>query len=205
MNTFIFDIGNVLLDYSPRKMVARVIGESKESNYLADVLYSRYYWERLDLDEITIEDEKEDLKNVLPPHLYEKGCLILDKWLEEITPIEGIGELLAFLKEKGYTLYYLSNICSQFLDEAEKHDHIKNLLKYFDGGVISGPLHIVKPNSEIYYHLFDKYSIDVNDCLYIDDNEKNIEAGRKLGLHSYLFDGSVAKLKEYILNIIASE
>ena len=202
MNIFIFDIGNVLLDYSPEKMVKRVIGETPDNKYLADTCFSRYYWKRLDLDEITIEDEKEDLKNVVPPHLYETACLILDRWLEEIMPIEGIEEVLSLVKERGYKLYYLSNICSQFLDDANKCPHIKKLMDYFDGGVISGPLHIVKPDKQIYFELFNQYHIDPKDALYIDDNEKNYKAGLELGLHSYLFDGDSGKLKEYILSII---
>ena len=202
MNTFIFDIGNVLLDYSPIKMVRRVVHDHPDAEYLADTLFSRYYWKRLDLDEITIEDEKKDLKNVLPSHLYELGCHILDKWLEEITPIGGIHEVLSFLKEKGCKLYYLSNICSQFILEGPKYDHIKSLLDYFDGGVISGPLHLVKPDKEIYEHLFNKYNIDPQDALYIDDNENNIKAGKVVGLNTYLFDGDAYKLEDYISNIM---
>ena len=202
MNTFIFDIGNVLLDYSPEKMVERVLGKTPDNKYLADTCFSRYYWERLDLDEITIEDEKKDLKNVVPAHLYEKACYILDKWLEEITPIEGMGEILKMLKSNGYKLYYLSNICSQFLDESKKHKHIMDLMMNFDGGVISGPLHLIKPDEQIYQVFFKKYNVDPSDALYIDDNKKNIEAGNRLGLHTYLFDGDSDKLKDYILNII---
>ena len=202
MNTFIFDIGNVLLDYSPIKMVRRVIKDHPDAEYLADTLFSRYYWARLDLDEITIEDEKKDLKNVVPPHLYELACHILDKWLEEITPIDGIEEVLSYLRNKGYKLYYLSNICSQFINEGYDYPHIKKLLDYFDGGVISGPLHIVKPDKEIYDHLFAKYDINPNDALYIDDNENNIKAGKVVGLNTYLFDGDAYKLKEYIINNI---
>ena len=99
-------------------------------------------------------------------------------------------------------LYYLSNICSQFIKEGYNHPHIKNILDYFDGGVISGPLHIVKPDKEIYYHLFDKYHINPSDALYIDDNINNIKAGQELGLNTYLFDGNSSKLKEYILKNI---
>ena len=202
MNTFIFDIGNVLLDYSPIKMVRRVIKDHPDAQYLADTLFSRYYWAKLDLDEITVEDEKKDLKNVVPPHLYELSCFILDKWLAEITPIEGIEEVLSYIRNKGYKLYYLSNICSQFINEGYDYPHIKKLLDYFDGGVISGPLHIVKPDKEIYDHLFTKYDINPSDALYIDDNENNIKAGKVVGLNTYLFDGDAYKLKEYIINNI---
>ena len=198
MECFIFDIGNVLLDYSPIKMVKRVVGEAEYAQYLADTLFARYYWERLDLDEITIEDEKKDLKNVVPPYLYETACHVLDKWLEEITQIDGILDVLTYLKDKGYKLYYLSNICSQFLNEGPKHGHIAELLNKFDGGVISGPLHIVKPNPDIYHTLFEQYCINPKDAFYIDDNEKNIEAGKALGLNIYLFDGDAYKLKDYL-------
>ena len=202
MNTFIFDIGNVLLDYSPQKMVERVIGKGEKSKYYADILFSRYYWARLDVDEITVEDVKEDLKRVLSHEEHQLACHILDRWLEEITQIEGILELLSLLKDRGYKLYYLSNICSQFIEQGYSYPHIASLLEKFDGGVISGPLHIVKPDDRIYFHLFDKYNINPEDTLYIDDNEDNIIAGKKLGLETYLFDGDAYKLKDYILSVI---
>ncbi len=198
VKTFIFDIGNVLFEFTPIKMVKSVIGEHIDANYLAKIIFDRKYWDKLDLDEITIEDEKEDLKNMLPPHLYPLACQILDNWLNEITPIEGIEELLSLLKERGFKLYYLSNICSQFLDERYKYSHIKRILDFFDGGVISGPLHIVKPNRYIYEHLLKKYSIKIDDALYIDDSQKNIDAGKNIGLLTYLFDGDVDKLRHYI-------
>ncbi len=202
MECFIFDIGNVLLDYSPIKMVKRVIGDTPDTQYLADTLFSRYYWERLDLDEITIEDEKEDLKNVVPPHLYEIACHILDRWLLEITQIDGMMDVLTYLKDKGYKLYYLSNICSQFLEEGRTYKHISSLLDKFDGGVISGRLHCVKPDRRIYYHLFHSFQIDPENALYIDDNKDNIFIGKKLGLNTYLFDGDAYKLKNYLIEIL---
>ena len=198
MNTFVFDIGNVLLNYDPILLVSRVIGETNDNEYLAKTLFDRKYWSKLDLDEIDIEDEKEDLKNVLPPHLYDIGCHILDSWLDNITQIEGVQETLEYLRSKNYKIYYLSNICSQFIDEYKEYPHIASLIDLFDGGVISGKIHIVKPDDRIYYYLFDNYHVNPREALYIDDNIDNIKKGQQLGLNTYLFDGDGNKLKDYI-------
>ena len=128
MNTFIFDIGNVLIDYTPIDMVKRAIGDHPDALFLAQELFSRYYWDKLDLDEMTIEDVKKDIKNVIPPHLYDLADLILDKWLDIVIPVKGIEDVLSLLKEKGFKLYYLSNLCSQFIKEGYDHPHIKNIL-----------------------------------------------------------------------------
>ena len=198
MKSFIFDVGNVLLNYDPHLLVSRVIGETPDNKYLADTLFDRYYWGKLDLDEIDIEDEKRMIKDVVPPHLYEISCHILDSWLDNITPIEGMRELLLYLRSRGYKLYYLSNICSQFIDHYQEYEHISSLIDLFDGGVISGKLHMVKPDKRIYEVLFKQYDINPIEAFYIDDSPINIKKGQELGLNTYLYDGDTGKLSEYI-------
>jgi HAD superfamily hydrolase (TIGR01509 family) len=68
----------------------------------------------------------------------------------------------------------------------------------FDGLVISGEVGMVKPNADIYRYLLDTYKLDPAECIFIDDRDDNIEAGEKLGIKGYLFDGSAEKLRSYL-------
>ena len=53
---------------------------------------------------------------------------------------------------------------------------------------------MVKPNKEIFEHLLGKYNLNADECLFIDDSEKNIEGAKALGINGYLFDGNAVKL-----------
>ena len=76
--------------------------------------------------------------------------------------------------------------------------HLAPSLLLFDGLVISGEVGMVKPNENVYRYLLDKYRLDPAECLFVDDRADNIEAGEKLGIKGYLFDGDSKKLREYL-------
>ena len=57
----------------------------------------------------------------------------------------------------------------------------------------------MKPGSEIYQTLLDRYNLDPSESLFIDDRPENIEAARKLGMHGFVFKiEKLPELKEYI-------
>lgn len=41
--------------------------------------------------------------------------------------------------------------------------------------------HITKPDKDIYKILLDKYNLVANECLFIDDNQNNIDVASNLG------------------------
>lgn len=198
MKIIIFDIGNVLFDFNPMRMTSLLVGDEQSAIQIAEVIFSRHYWARLDLDDIAIADVKNDIKDKLSEELLPYAYDLLDNWVKYLSPIYGIEELLIDLKQKGYKLYFISNLTKEFANTYPQYEHVKNIMDYFDGGVLSGSIHLVKPDKRIYEYLLNKYLIDPDEAIYIDDNIDNIKAGREIGLESYLFDGSVIHLKEYL-------
>ena len=61
--------------------------------------------------------------------------------------------------------------------------------------VISGKEKIAKPDPRIYKLLLQRNNLNANDCVYIDDSEDNIRAGRKVGLKTIHYQSS-RQLKE---------
>ena len=57
---------------------------------------------------------------------------------------------------------------------------------------------MVKPHAEIYEYLLNTYKLKAEECIFIDDRLDNIEAGEKLGIKGYLFDGDAEKLRGYL-------
>ena len=58
----------------------------------------------------------------------------------------------------------------------------------FDGEVVSCEEHTVKPEPQIYRILLERYGLQPDETLFIDDRRANIEAAEALGIHGRLFD-----------------
>lgn len=56
----------------------------------------------------------------------------------------------------------------------------------------------MKPDKNIYEYLLSSYSLKKEECLFVDDTEKNIIGAQTVGISGYLFDGNVKRLRKYI-------
>lgn len=111
----------------------------------------------------------------------------MDNLPNMLTPIAETIELLPKIKESGHKLYYLSNY------HKELSRYIKNkysFFNYFDGGVFSCDVNVVKPSVKIYQHFLDKYRLEPRECLFFDDMEQNVSAAKESGINGILFTGS---------------
>jgi len=63
-----------------------------------------------------------------------------------------------------------------------------------DGKVLSGEVHLIKPNPGIYRLLLDKYKLNAEECLFVDDKQVNVDAAIAVGMGGHLFKNAT-KLK----------
>ncbi|MCX5923196.1 MAG: HAD-IA family hydrolase [Candidatus Dependentiae bacterium] len=98
------------------------------------------------------------------------------------SPITTMVQLAKNLKSKGYKLYVLSNW------EADSYKLVKKqnteLFNLFDGIMVSGEEKMGKPSPEFYKKLLEKYNLNANECIFIDDEINNTQAAQKLGIKS---------------------
>ena len=94
--------------------------------------------------------------------------------------------------------YLLSNISIGFSQTYHTVPWIRSLFEQFDGLVLSGTIHMAKPDLEIYEYILKKFSLKAEDCVFIDDNKNNIEGCEKVGIKGYLFDQDVEKLRKFL-------
>ncbi|XBG91786.1 HAD-IA family hydrolase [Enterococcus cecorum] len=76
-------------------------------------------------------------------------------------------------------------MCSQIL-QASYYDLAKNdylpIDEILDGKVLSYEVEMVKPDVAIYQYLLDKYGLEAQNCVFLDDIKGNIEAAQSLGM-----------------------
>ena len=55
---------------------------------------------------------------------------------------------------------------------------------YLDDIIISAKVHKIKPNSNFYQYILDKYNIIPEELLFIDDNQENINSADSMEIHT---------------------
>ena len=98
-----------------------------------------------------------------------------------LRPRRRMQTLVEQLKQRGYCVYYLSNIPEDVLDLLMRRD-FEGL---FDGGVASCEVKINKPDPRIYQALLDKYHLRADESIFIDDRAENLIAASALGFGIY--------------------
>lgn len=198
IKNYIFDFGNVLAEFYPDRLTAPFVEDAEERKVIADVVFDRLYWDKLDDGSITDDEVKEGIRSRLSGERGEVGCRVYDNWIESLTPVPGMEKLVEDIRKSGKRIYLLSNISTGFAENYGKAQWISELFSNFDGFVFSGVAELVKPNREIFEHILGKFGLEAGECLFIDDNSNNIKGAESVGIKGYLFDGDAEKLRDFL-------
>lgn len=113
-----------------------------------------------------------------------------DQWLRlrEVSPgsFERIEETFALLEElqDRFRLALLTNALSGSVDQLDRKVKLK---KYFEVIIDSSAVGMVKPDKRIFLLTCQRLGLKPQQCLFIDDDEKNIKAAQKLGFQTVHF------------------
>jgi 2-haloacid dehalogenase len=191
INTIIFDLGAVLIDWNPRYMYRKIFKTEEQMEWF--------------LENITTGDWNENQDAGYPLHKATEELIAKHpEWENEIRSyygrwIEMLGEqihetveiLAKLTKDKSIKIYALTNWSAETFPKAlERFD----FLRWFDGIVVSGEENTRKPFADFYKILLDRYNIDPTTSLLIDDNLRNIKGAEKVGINGIQFTNA-AELK----------
>lgn len=193
IKNYVFDCGSVLHRHIPEAKIAAAMGENAER--IMAVVFDRLYWDRLDLGTIEEEEMKKDFYARLPRDQAQLACAVLDGWLYNLQPVEGMRDLIVDIKAGGAKVFLLSNINKRFAANWSMNPYFKELFSHFDGLVCSAEVGFVKPGREIFDYLLKTYGLKAEECLFTDDTLANIEAAKSYGFQTYHFDGDAQKLR----------
>ena len=194
----IFDYGQVIISFDPYYMTKAYVPDEDLCKELCPIIFDRLYWDRLDNGSISDDEVKAEIKKRVAPEHFELCKKVYDNWYYNNPVIPGIREIIEELKNKGARLYLLSNISIGFAENYKSIPEVNEILSLFDGMVFSGPIGMNKPNREIYEHLLYTYSLKAEDCVFVDDSEKNLNGARAVGINTILLTGDTNKLKNQL-------
>jgi len=184
IKNIVFDLGGVLIDWDPR-YVYRTIFDTEEEveEFLANVCL--YEWNIQQDAGRSLQEATEILIRQHPKWTTEIRAYY-SRWEEMLGGvIEGTLEILeTFIANPNYKVYALTNWSAETFPIAEAR---YEFLQWFEGVVVSGVEKCIKPNPKIYKILFERYGLNPEECIFIDDNEANIAASRNLGMPAIHF------------------
>ena len=193
INTIIFDLGGVLLDWSPRYVYTETYFDSQEKrDFFFNHICTNDWNEEQDAGR-SIVTATQMLVNEFPE--WEQPIRdFYGRWPEMLRgPIHDTVEIFRQLKEAGkYKTYALTNWQADLFNIALVR---YNFLHWFDGRVVSGEEKTRKPYHEFYHRLLDRYEVKPAEALFIDDNLRNVKAAEELGIRSIHFQ-SPSQLKK---------
>ena len=183
IRNIVFDIGMVLLGFDPWSAV-RSLYDEETSKRIMNAIFGTGYWNELDRAVLS-EEQILELFYSAEPGLKKEIKHVFDNVDRSVRKQSWPIPLIDGLREKGYGVYYLSNMSEHMIDAGRD---AFDFVSHMDGGIFSCHVKMIKPDPGIYKALFDKYGLVPEECLFIDDVPDNIAMAKKLGMKGIVFE-----------------
>lgn len=183
INTIIFDLGGVLIDWNPEYVFRELIPDDERRAYFFKNICTHEWNVEQDAGR-SLAAATEMLVQEHPDWEPEIRAYY-GRWEDMLGgPIPETVELLRDVREQGkHRLLALTNWSGETFPVAlARYD----FLHWFEGIVVSGDERTRKPFADIYEILLNRYSVNPEQALFIDDSQPNVrgaEAVQINGLH----------------------
>ncbi|RIA09864.1 2-haloacid dehalogenase [Flavobacteriaceae bacterium MAR_2010_72] len=202
IDTIIFDLGGVLIDWNPEYVYLDVFnGDRKKMQWFFDNICTHNWNENQDAG-YPLTKATEERVALFPEH-EDHIRMFYGRWVEMLgDAIEDTVKILEkLIKNKNYKVVALTNWSHETFPIAlERFD----FLHWFEGIVVSGTEQTRKPFREIYELTLNRFNITAERAIFIDDNLRNINAANEIGINGIHFKNPeqlIDELKAYNINL----
>lgn len=202
IDTIIFDLGGVLIDWNPEYVYLDVFdGDREKMQWFFDNVCTHDWNENQDAG-YPLAKATEERVALFPEH-EELIRIFYGRWEEMLGgPIEGTVEILKKLvNNKQFKVVALTNWSHETFPIALK---TFDFLHWFEGILVSGEEQTRKPFKEIYELTLNRFNIEAEHAIFIDDNLRNIDAAKEMGINTIHFKNPEAleiELKSFGINL----
>ena len=204
----VFDFGAVLFTWQPKALVTVHFPEHAatpdQAAALAQAVFGHADWHDFDRGVLSAHAVSERIaaRVGLPE---QKVQTLIDGIAEHLQPMPDTVAVLTQLcalrdqQPDRLKLYFLSNMPVPYARQlVSKHP----FMGWFDGGIISGDVHHIKPEPEIYALLETRYTLVPGDTIFIDDLAGNVASAQARGWQGIHFE-SAAQLQAQLMPLLA--
>ena len=193
----VFDIGNVLYDWDPRYLYAKLIPDPAELDwFLANVVTHDWHFQH-DAGRPAVVTTAE--LAAAHPKYAELIAAYVPRWLETIPgPLPGMVDLVEDIAAADVPLYAITNFSAEFWPRfratAPVFDQFRDI-------VVSGVERLTKPDPAIYDLALRRFGIAAGDAVFVDDRADNVAAANAAGMIGHVFVGA-AELRDWLKPIL---
>lgn len=189
---YVFDFGAVLVTWQPVNLLAECFPQQADTvahaGHLAHAVFGHEDWQSYDRGMLTMDEVIERTSERLgldQPRFDALVRSIGQRLLPMQETVNWLGSLRA-RRDAGddVRLYFLSNMP---VDYARVLEREFEFLNWFDGGIFSGDVGAIKPETAIYQQLQARYQLHPQQTVFFDDLLGNVQAARALGWHAVQF------------------
>jgi epoxide hydrolase-like predicted phosphatase len=188
ISTLIFDFGGVIINLNLPKCIQNFkdLGIQDVDKYLSNFEQKDFFLQ-YEKGQIGTIEFRNEIRKLCGKTLSDKE--IDDAWCSFLCDIPAVKlELLTQLKKK-YRILLLSNTNPLHINvsgSGELGKIGKTYDDFFDKCFFSYEMGMAKPDAEIFEALLTVVGVKAEECLFLDDGNKNIETASKLGFQTRL-------------------
>lgn len=185
VKNIVFDFGDVLIRFRWRELCEELGFSPEVTEKISSMIVSSSYWKNLDSGDVTLEQAGRYFEGQVPGHEREVRAFweCKPRFAEEYSYT---APMIRTLKKRGYHLYVLSNYDEELFRQHWQSVSVRDL---FDGCLISSPLKITKPDRRFYDELCRRFGLRREECLFLDDNQENVDGAIAAGMKGKVFTG----------------
>ncbi|WP_339893599.1 HAD family phosphatase [uncultured Algibacter sp.] len=202
IDTIIFDLGGVLIDWNPEYVFLDVFnGDREKMQWFFDTICTSNWNENQDAGYPMVQATEERV--ALFPEYEKEIRMFYGRWVEMLgDAITGTVDILKkFIDSKDYKIVALTNWSAETFPIALERFEF---LQWFEGIIVSGEEKTRKPFDAIYNLTLERFNIKAENAIFIDDNLKNIETANNLGINGIRFQSPeqlLIQLKTFNINL----
>ena len=185
IKNIVFDVGNVLVDWQPYEVMKQWGYGEEAIRALKHAFFETGYWNETDRGVLSDEEILALFVKEAPGYEME----IYQAWEhidQAIWQFPYAKEWIRECKEAGYGVYILSNYGKHTFEMTQK---ALDFIPMADGAIFSYEVQLIKPDLAIFRALCEKYELNPEECVFIDDLPVNVEAAKKAGMQGIVFTG----------------
>lgn len=197
IKNIIFDLGNVLIYFSPDRILLNAgVADPEDRELLKNIIFRSKEWLQADAGDITVGELCGIMVERVPERFRNTAEYCVTSWFRPLEPVPGMEEFVREKKADGMRMIVLTNAPDNV------HDYFGSVPghEFMDGLIVSADIRMTKPNADIFNYALDKYRFRADETVFVDDLPENVNGARAVGMDGFCFkaERGAEELRQYL-------